>query len=249
MDEIAGTLVLRPYVFGFLVAYLALAWRDLGPRGAAGLLAWGFAVAFAAEYASTRIGVPFGLYHYTGQTRGAELYVSNVPFFDSLSFPFLAYAAWCAARWAWPGASPARSVAAAGVLMMLLDLVIDPAAVRGDRWFLGRIFYYPEGGAYFGVPLSNFLGWVVVGWAILGGYAVATGGRAPRGSPRPGVLLYYGILLFNLGVTLWICEWWLLAAGILLHIVAFLLLCSVGGDLGTAAALRRRPVSGDVSRP
>ena len=38
-----------------------------------------------------------------------------------------------------------------GVLMMWLDLVIDPLAVRGDRWFLGRIFYYPEPGRYFGV--------------------------------------------------------------------------------------------------
>jgi len=248
LDELAGTLVLRPYVFGFLAAYLVLAVRDLGPRGAAGLLVWGFAVAFAAEYASTRIGVPFGLYHYTGATRGQELYVSNVPLFDSLSFPFLAYAAWCVARSAWPAASPTRTVAAAGVLMMWLDVVIDPAAVRGDRWFLGRIFYYPDGGVYFGVPLSNFAGWVIVGWVILGGYALATRGRRPSGSARLGVLLYYGILVFNLSVTLWIGEWALLAVGILLHGMTFLLLCSVGGDLGTAA-LERRPASGELPRP
>ena len=248
MHEIVGTLLLRPYVFGFLAAYLALAARDLGPRGAGGFLAWGWAVAFVAEYASTRIGVPFGLYHYTGETRGAELYLATVPFFDSLSFPFLAYAAWCAARWAWPGAAPLRSAAAAGALMMLLDVVIDPAAVRGDRWFLGRVFYYPDGGVYFGVPLSNFAGWVLVGWLIVGGYALATRGRPPRGSPRLGVVLYYAILVFNLAVTLWIGEWALLAVGILLHVLVFLLLCGVGRDFRTAAP-SRRPVPGDVPRP
>ena len=36
--------------------------------------------------------MPFGLYHYTGETAGRELHLSNVPFFDSLSFTFLAYA-------------------------------------------------------------------------------------------------------------------------------------------------------------
>jgi uncharacterized membrane protein len=131
---------------------------------------------------------------------------------------------------------------------MWLDVVIDPAAVRGDRWFLGRIFYYPDGGVYFGVPLANFAGWVLVGWVILGGYALAARRRRPSGSPRLGVLLYYGILVFNLAVTLWIGEWALLAVGILLHGMTFLLLCSVGGDLGTAA-LGRRPASGELPRP
>jgi putative membrane protein len=218
LDELAGTLVLRPYVFGFLAAYLVLAVRDLGPRGAAGLLVWGFAVAFAAEYASTRIGVPFGLYHYTGATRGQELYVSNVPFFDSLSFPFLAYSAWCAARWAWPAASPVRTVTAAGVLMMWLDVVIDPAAVRGDRWFLGRIFYYVEEGVYFGVPLSNFAGWLVVGMVGVGLYLVLAG-APPMHRPWLGVALYYAVLGFNLAVTAWIGEWPLLVIGIALHVL------------------------------
>jgi len=50
-----------------------------------------------------------------------------------------------------------------GVLMMALDVVIDPLAVRGDRWFLGQVFTYAEPGIYFGVPCSNFAGWVIVG--------------------------------------------------------------------------------------
>ena len=74
----------------------------------------------------------------------------------------------------------------AGVLMMLLDVVIDPLAVRGDRWFLGRIFYYAEAGVYFGVPLSNFAGWLVVGWVTVGGYLAVTGKTDRPGRPEPG---------------------------------------------------------------
>jgi len=40
--------------------------------------AWVWPLAWLAEFASTRIGVPFGLYHYTGTTRGQEIYVDNV---------------------------------------------------------------------------------------------------------------------------------------------------------------------------
>ena len=83
--QLAGTVVLRPYVIAFLATYLVLATRDMGVRATIGFLGWGFVVAFAAEYASTRVGIPFGLYHYTGETRGAELFASNVPIFDSLS--------------------------------------------------------------------------------------------------------------------------------------------------------------------
>jgi putative membrane protein len=220
-----GTLTLRPYVFAFLAVFLAAGARDLGWPRTAGFLLWGWGVAFAAEYASTRLGIPFGLYHYTGETRGTELYLADVPFFDSLSFPFLAYAAFCLARVALRRSEGGGVVALAGVLMMLLDVVIDPLAVRGERWFLGRIFYYPDGGVYFGVPVSNFLGWAVVGWIIVGGYAWAARGRgpAPR-APWPGVGLYYGVLVFNLALTAWIGEPWLLGAGILVHVSAFLVL-------------------------
>jgi putative membrane protein len=144
----------------------------------------------------------------------------------------------------------------AGVVMMLLDVVIDPLAVRGDRWFLGRIFTYPAGGVYFGVPVSNFAGWAVVGWVIVGGYAWATrgggdgGGQGPRRSPGPGVALYYGVLLFNLAMTLWIGEWRLLVVGILVHAVTYLLLYAVSAGRGRLRVGRRAgPRSGKAGVP
>jgi uncharacterized membrane protein len=236
-----GTLLLRPYVFVFLVAFLAAGCRDLGPARTLGFLLWGWLVAFASEYASTRVGLPFGLYHYTGDTQGRELYLANVPFFDSLSFPFLAYAAYCLARRALGAARGTRVVLLAGVLMMLLDVVIDPLAVRGGRWFLGGIFFYPDGGIYFGVPLSNFAGWALVGWAIVGAYAAVTRGIAV--APGPGIGLYYGVLLFNLLITMWIGEWVLTGAGILVHVIGFLVWYGFKGSVASAESSAGLPPS------
>jgi putative membrane protein len=238
--QLLGTFMLRPYVVGFLAFFLVAGIRDLGRARAVVFLLWGAVVALVAELASTRIGVPFGLYHYTGDTRGTELFLSNVPFFSSLSFPFLGYASFCLARrtfgprWATTLGGRARLVLAAGAIMMLLDVVIDPAAVRGGRWFLGHIFYYPKGGLYFGVPLSNFVGWLLVGWVTIGGYVWAEHGARParslavdRGAPGLGIALYYMVLAVNLSVTLWIGEELMAAAGILVHVGLFLLLYSV----------------------
>jgi len=229
--QAVGTFTLRPYVFCFLALFLIGAVRDLGPKRALLFLLWGGSVALVAELSSTNVGIPFGLYHYTRETQGAELFLSNVPLFSPLSFPFLAYAAFCLARMGLGSDSISSRrgrtslVLVSGVLMMLLDVVIDPVAVRGNRWFLGHIFFYPDGGVYFGVPLSNFLGWLLVGWAAVGGFIA--GGRSGGGSPVLGVLLYYSVLVVNLAITVWIGEWAIAAVGILFHIAAFLLLYGV----------------------
>ena len=227
-------------MFAFLAVFAWAATRDLGALRMLGFLVWGFAVAFAAEYASTRVGVPFGLYHYTGATRGIELYLGNVPFFDSLSFPFLAYASFCLARWVLGPAGRGRITLLAGVVMMLLDVVIDPLAVLGDRWFLGRIFYYPDGGRLLRRAPVELRG--------LARRRMGDGGRIPRGdaeerSPGPagsGVGLYYGVLLFNLAITWWIGEIGLLGMGILIHAATFLLLYIAVG----AARARQAPAGG-----
>jgi uncharacterized membrane protein len=227
MSLFAGTLLLRPYVFLFLAAFLVCGVRDIGIRRTAIFMAWAWPVAFVAEVLSTRIGIPFGLYHYTGDTRGQELFISNVPFFDPLSFVFLAYAAYCLARVALERRNPLSLTLVSGALMMLLDVVIDPLAVRGDRWFLGHIFWYANGGVYFGVPLSNFLGWWIVGAVSVGGYLWLTRGRAEGRRPIPGVGLYYGVLLFNLVMTAWIGEYSLLMSGVVLHLALGVALAAV----------------------
>lgn len=237
--QVVGTVTLRPYVVAFLATYLVIATRDLGARRAAAWLGWGWLVAFVAEYASTRIGFPFGLYHYTGHTVGQEVFVANVPVFSPLSFPFLSYAAWCLVRSAGGRSRAWTTVLAGGVLMMLLDVVIDPIAVMGDRWFLGEIFVYPEPGWYFGVPLTNFAGWVLVGWVIMGGLALTGFAGIPgrvRGTPTAGAALYYAILLFNLAITLWIGDVLLFAVGAVLHAALAVMLWGVRhGVRGPAA--------------
>src|SRR5262245_25438605 len=228
-----GSLLLRPYVFGFLGLYLAAAVAEQGWRRTLAFTGLAGSLALAAEFASTRIGVPFGLYHYTGATRGQELYLANVPFFDPLSFTFLAYASLGVARLVLAGRrarrGPSRLAVATtcGLLMMWLDVVIDPLAVRGDRWFLGRIFYYPEPGWYFGVPAANFVGWAVLG-ALIAAIWLAIEPRLPGTPPAwaarvPGrrwapVAVYYLVLAFNLALTGLVAEMPLFWVGVAAHL-------------------------------
>src|SRR5262245_65346076 len=178
-----GTVLLRPYVFVFLAVYLVAAVTKMGWSKTVAFTVVAWAIAYVAEFSSTRNGFPFGLYLYVDATRDRELWLSNVPFFDSLSFSFLCYLGFALAVFlyaplmAGPGdfqvvdtravrTSP-RVLLTGAFLTTLLDVVIDPLTVRGERWFLGRIYYYPGGGVHFGVPLSNYAGWFVVAVAAI----------------------------------------------------------------------------------
>ena len=241
------TILFRPYVFVFLAAFLFAAIQLIGwPRTwRFWLISW--ATAFVCEYSSTRNGIPFGWYHYNGSTIGQELYFSNIPFMDSISFSFLLYAAYCLAlcfllpqaesadspSWLLPLQFDQETRTGWPVLFLtalffaFIDMVIDPVALRGDRWFLGKIYYYPDPGIHFGVPLANYGGWAVVGLIALAIYFPLER-RLPAliwpddfaVTPRllPGVGLYYGVLAFNLGVTFWIGEDLLGMTGLLMYI-------------------------------
>lgn len=244
LGRIFGMVVLRPYVFVFFAVYLFVSVTRMGWRRTAIFSAIAYVVAFAAEFSSTRTGIPFGLYHYIDVTRDRELWISNVPFWDSLSFTFLCYLGWrlgvllhapmllarsnvqvmdtqeTATSW--------RACLSGALLMTWLDVVIDPLTVHGDRWFLGRMYYYPEGGIYFGVPLSNFAGWFAVGavttrafqlWERHRGTAHGRyGARHLRYSGLFEPLVYLGILAFNLFLTFWIGETLLGTVGIMLYV-------------------------------
>lgn len=245
------TILFRPYVFAFLAAFLFAAIQLVGwPRTwRFWLISW--TTAFVCEYSSTRNGVPFGWYHYNGSTIGQELYFSNIPFMDSISFSFLLYAAYCVAlclllpidRLAPPHRllRPLRFDLQArtgwtlwlltAFLFAFIDMVIDPVALRGDRWFLGKIYYYPDPGWHFGVPFANYVGWAVVGLISLAIYFPLDRRLPALSPPRPittrlllGAGLYYGVLAFNLGMTFWIGETFMGFSGLLMHLPILALL-------------------------
>lgn len=253
-----STVLLRPYVFLFLACYLWAASLAIGWRRTVWftLIAW--VVAFVAEYSSTRNGIPFGFYSYIPTTMGRELWISNVPFMDSLSFTFLAYVSFTLAQWlrlpAHAGEQEVMAVRRSwpvllltALLFMLIDIVIDPVALRGDRWFLGKIYEYPEPGMYFGVPLTNFLGWAIVGFGTIALFQLLD--RALPVEPIPdrggrpilfGVLLYYLILVFNLAMTFLIGEYLLGMAGIALYLPVTLIVISRCSRLRTIRAVVSR---------
>ncbi len=224
-----GTVLLRPYVFTFFAAYLFLAVSSIGWKRTGIFTVIAFIIAFLCEYGSIHIGFPFGLYYYIETTYNQELWIAGVPFMDSLSFTFLSFVSYqMAILLRSPLIISSKDIQVvtlkrisnswitcilAGILMMYLDIVIDPVALQGDKWFLGKIYYYPEGGSYFGITIANFLGWWFVCTAILRIYLFVEKrlgvlertfrypfkGIAPAG-------LYFGILGFNLTMTFLIKE-------------------------------------------
>lgn len=246
------TIVLRPYVFIFLAAFLFSAIKLIGwPRTwRFWLISW--ATAFICEFSSTRTGIPFGWYFYNGSTIGQELYFFDVPFMDSISFSFLLFAAYCVAlglllpfnatlRNDGSTHKPLRFEVAArtswsvygltAFLFAFIDMVIDPVALRGDRWFLGKIYYYPDPGWHFGVPFANYVGWAVVGLISLALYFPLDRRLIPIAPPPVitqrlllGIGLYYGVLVFNLGMTFWIGETFMGISGLLMHLPVLIIL-------------------------
>ncbi|WP_096895821.1 carotenoid biosynthesis protein [Candidatus Scalindua japonica] len=224
-DILISTIVLRPYVFILLGLYLIAGSFQLGLKRIAAFTILAYLIAFISEYASTRTGIPYGFYHYTGETHGKELFISNVPFMDSLSYSFLGYFSYSLAlllvspitRTGWkfelshPPWYSKRVLILAAILFVLQDVLIDPVSLRGSEWFLGQIYYYPEKGIYFGVPLSNFLGWFVVGLAIIYCFQKLDHkmgwSKELAGNALMGPVLYFLNMIFVLSVTFYICEY------------------------------------------
>ena len=135
------------FVAGIIVLAGAYAARDL--FSLAGVALFGFAV----EAAGVRFGVPFGGYVYT---ETLEPMLFGVPLVMAFAWMTLvAYAAETLRRTALRG--PWK--AAAGALWVTaIDLVIDPLAAGPLGYW-----HWDVAGAYYGVPATNFAGWLATG--------------------------------------------------------------------------------------
>jgi uncharacterized membrane protein len=172
--EILGTLVGRWYVTVFGVVFAVLAVRHLGWRRTVAYAAVAVAVGVAAENASVHVGFPYTRYAFNESLRGKELFVGDVPLMVSLSYTFMAYFAFAAARIvvAGPrrtrGDAPVLEYALAVVLAVWALWVVDPVSRLGAHFFLGELFRYEGPGFWFGLPLGSQLGFTLTSAVLVG---------------------------------------------------------------------------------
>ncbi len=98
LSLLVKTVAYRPYVFILLGFYLAIGSRQIGWGRILLFTVIGYLIAFSSEFCSTRWGIPYGYYFYIDITRDKELWITNVPFMDSLSYTFLSYLSYIFAR-------------------------------------------------------------------------------------------------------------------------------------------------------
>jgi len=201
MNAIFTMLMLRPYVFGFLIAFLLLAIRLWGWRRTLAWLFVGYAISWGSEALSIRTGFPYGWYFYKYDNLTRDILVAGVPLWDSLSYTFLIFAGFTAAQYAFPKKSALWQAFIGAAATMLLDIMIDPVANLGHLWFLGSIYYYPNGGQHFGVPISNYLGWFFTAWVVI--LAIAPN-RSTQKLNWLYPAFYLAIGIFNTLIAFWI---------------------------------------------
>ena len=134
--------------------------RWLGPKRAALVVVALGLFAFGLETVAILTGLPYGRFVY-GDKIGGKIGVVPWTVFFSWS-PLVLGASALAARQVQPqGHAKVKGICPwlfRSVLCLLcFDAVLDPGAVQQKFW------HYEAGGFYYGVPLSNFLGWVVSG--------------------------------------------------------------------------------------
>ena len=242
IDIAVGTFALRPYVFAFFGAFLFVCIPHVGWRRTLTFSIVGYLIAFGSEWLSINTGFPYGWYYYIDATSNRELWVAGVPFFDSLSYVFLAYCSYATAlfilsplrAWRWNiGTLETRRIRRSFSALLLgallqtsLDIVIDPVALQGRRWFLGQIYGYREQGIHFGVPLSNYAGWLLTSLLLIAAFQLIDARRfddpvvdavsVPFHSLL-GPLLYLSVLIFNVVMALVIGERFMALTAVLMY--------------------------------
>ncbi len=163
---------LLPLVFALIHGSRQYGWR--------GMLAFAvlcLVVSNAFENLSILTGFPFGHYHYS-DTLGPKLFL--VPLLIGLAYLGMGYLSWTVARLILEGVRPAADrifalPVLASFVMVSWDLTLDPVAST-----IGQSWIWHDGGAYFGVPVSNFLGWYLTVFVFFQLFALYQSRRPAR---------------------------------------------------------------------
>jgi putative membrane protein len=159
-----------------------------GWRGIAAFIVICLVVSNILENTSILTGFPFGHYHYTDQL-GPRLFL--VPLLIGPAYFANGYLAWVLGN-VLVGEVRRESSAfttfagpfVASFLMVMWDLTLDPRASTIEHQWI-----WEQGGGYFGVPLTNYLGWFFTVYVFLQLFALwvrfrSAGHEATRTLPR-----------------------------------------------------------------
>jgi uncharacterized membrane protein len=168
----------------FAAASVASAMVAYGRGVGAALLVVSAGIGLGADLVGVHTGVPFGHYHYTG---GLGIRLFGVPLVIALAWTMFAWPAAVAARRLVTGFA-ARVVVGAWALAAW-DVFLDPQLVSAGYWGWRRPDPHLPGVA--AVPLTNYLGWLVV--AVLVSLAVQAllRGREPVETTWPLTLFLW----------------------------------------------------------
>lgn len=160
-----------PLVFLFVHGSLTYRRRDLLVFAAVTLV-----VSNLFENLSVLTGFPFGNYYYS-DLLGPKLFL--VPVLIGPGYLGTAYLAWTIARLI-AGARHSRLTGhriftvplLAAFMMVSWDMAFDPIFST-----INRAWVWLDGGSYFGVPFSNFMGWLLTTFVFLQAFALYLKGR------------------------------------------------------------------------
>jgi putative membrane protein len=195
---------------GAVVMILWKAWGAVKTIRVAALVAF---LGWAAEALGSRTGFPFGSYSYT---EALQPQIAHVPLLIPLAWLMMLPPAWAVgqlisnqlpSRWRF-----ASFVAISALAMTAWDLFLDPQMVAWGLW------EWHTPGGFFGIPWSNYLGWLLVS-------ALITISVRPGQLPTAPLLLIYTImwLLQTVGLGIfWNMPGPALVGGILMGTLAIL---------------------------
>lgn len=229
-----AALQMRLAGLGSMALYAVCVWHCVTVRGGRpAMLFFGLAavLAFGAEYLGDNYGLIFGSYHYTGALgpRIAGVPILIVFVWGTVVYSAFAIVDWLARRddrrargWGFRIGYALLVGLATGLVTAAWDLMADPLSVSGvwqevlgsDAWW-----WWLDGGPYLpdlevwqggsGIPVENFVGWVLVPATIVAVFSVIypTPARISTRSAAVVPVLIYGFLYLTLAGGLIEMAW------------------------------------------
>jgi uncharacterized membrane protein len=180
-----GVAALLLLLFVVLHASLSYGWKGFAIYAGIACV-----VSFLMEATSVNFGFPFGFY--THNVAGPKPW--GVPLYVPLLYMTLGWPAWVLSQLITRDRSAETGGAArfttpliAAFILTFYDFPLDPTGATVEKLWT---FRHPSG--YFGVPLTNFLGWLLTGWVFFQLFALL---ERRFSSPRPAALLNAGYWL------------------------------------------------------